>query len=76
MNVHSLSSAPMSSEALARQEALLCALRVLDTHIRSLAFHAGSLHAHSTAPLPPHFLPVVPPMAVLLYILEHTTCSM
>ena len=62
--VRSLSSAPMADETAARQEAALCALRLLDSHVRSVAFHAGSPHAHSPAPLPPHFLPVVPPMAV------------
>ncbi len=59
-----MSSALMANEASARQDAALGALRLLDAYIRSIAFHAESPHARSTAPLPPHFLPVEPPTAV------------
>ena len=65
VSMRSVSSAPMATEALAGQDAALGALRPLDAHICSIAFHASSPHAHSAAPLPPQFLTVVPPTAVL-----------
>ncbi len=60
----------MASEASARQDAALSVLRLLDAHIRSIAFHAESPHARSTAPQPPHFLPVEPATAVLPSVLH------
>ena len=66
----------MADEASASQEAALGVLRLLDTHIRSIAFHYASPHAHSIAPLPPQFLPVVPPMAVVFNALACTSCRL
>lgn len=54
----------MPSEAAAHQDAALAALRHLDAQIRIIAFHQDTTHAHSPAPLPPDFLPIVPPSAV------------
>ncbi|CAL5219745.1 g1644 [Coccomyxa viridis] len=65
-----VSSALMANEASARQDAALGALRLLDAYIRSIAFHAESPHARSTAPLPPHFLPVEPPTALEVFVME------
>lgn len=56
----SVRSALMASEAAARQDAALAALRQLDAHIRSIAFHRSSQRTHSRAPLPPHLLPATP----------------
>ena len=53
----------MPSETAAHQDAALAALRHLDAHIRSIAFHQDTSHAHNPAPLPPDFLPIVPPSA-------------
>ena len=63
-SMRSMSSAPAASEAAARQDAALAAMRLLDSHIRSIAFHESSPHAHNPAPLPPRFLPITSPSAV------------
>lgn len=66
----------MANQASARQDAALGVLRLLDTHIRSIAFHAASPHAHSIGPLPPQFLPTLPPTAVVFHVLAYTSYSL
>ena len=79
-NPCSVKSRPMPSEAAARQDAALAALRHLDAHVRSIMLPATCPQACRPVPVPPRFLPnlqppeagIIPRLLQLPSICAHT----